>query len=250
MTSSRRLALVCARGGSKGVPGKNLWSLHGESLVSRAVRQALESNLFEIVAVSSDDELILDHGRRAGAQRLIRRPQSMASDTAGKLDVIRHALGQVERDSGTRFDTVVDLDVTTPLRTTADIRDVVRRLEAEDVDVMLTASKARRSPYFNLVELDDEGVPRLPSALTGSVVRRQDSPPVFDLSGAVYAWRRTALESNAPLLSGRSRLHVLPPERAWDVDGPMDLLIIEALADSTGSRSLGTREPLEDKRCP
>jgi N-acylneuraminate cytidylyltransferase/CMP-N,N'-diacetyllegionaminic acid synthase len=232
MTSFRRLALVCARSGSKGVPGKNLWSLHGESLVSRAVRQALESELFEIVAVSSDDEAILDHGRRAGAQQSIRRPYSMASDTAGKLDVIRHAVGLVERDTKTRFDTVVDLDVTTPLRVSGDIRDVVKKLEAEDVDVVLTASKARRSPYFNLVELDDQGVPRLPCAAKGSVVRRQDSPPVFDLSGAVYAWRRAALEANTPLVSGRSRIHVLPPDRAWDVDDPMDLLIIEALADA------------------
>jgi len=225
------LALVCARGGSKGVPGKNLWSLNGESLVARAVRQALESDIFSIVAVSSDDDTILDQGRSAGAQHLIKRPGQLATDGAGKLEVIRHAVRDTEMSLATRFHVVVDLDVTTPLRAVSDIRGVVEILERSDHKAVLTASEARRSPYFNLVELDDAGAPRLPCVVPEGVVRRQDSPPVYDLSGAVYAWRRAALDGDAPLLDGGSRLHVIPSERAWDVDSPMDLTIIQALAD-------------------
>lgn len=231
--AKRRLGLVCARGGSKGVPGKNLWRLNGEPLVARAVRQAKESGVFDAVAVSSDDEAILEAGRQAGATDFVARPAQLASDSAGKLDVIRHAVEVVEESRGIRFTVVVDLDVTTPLRVPEDIRDVVHRLESSDppLDAVLTASEARRSPWFNLVSVDADGVPSLPCG-DGSLLRRQDSPVSFDLSGAVYAWQRDSLDEPGGLLGPRTRLYVLPPERAWDVDAPMDLLVVQALAQT------------------
>lgn len=224
-----QLALICGRGGSKGSPGKNLWRLDGEPLVARAVRQAVESAVFDVVAVSSDDGQILEAGLAAGASLAVRRPDALSGDDAGKLDVLRHAVQVVEASSGQQASIVVDLDITTPLRAVADIRDVVQRLSdaPSAVEAVFTCSPARRSPWFNLVVEDDRGAPTLPCP--SEFTRRQDCPTAYDLSGAVYAWKRQALMRPGGLLSANARLHVIPEWRAWDIDTDLDRVIVEAL---------------------
>lgn len=227
--SGVRIAVVCARGGSKGVPGKNALKLQGTPLISRAVSTAREAAVFDLIVASSDSRDLLELATAAGADLAVGRPAEFATDTASKLDAIRHAVTAAESASGTTCDVVVDLDVTTPLRSATDILDALAVLEDPSVDRVFTASPARRSPYFNQVELDHRGVPSLPCG-DGMIVRRQDAPEIFDLSGAVYVWRRAALFQDGPLLQGSPRLHVLPPERAWDIDSEMDLVVVEALS--------------------
>lgn len=229
-TGATRIATVCARGGSTGVPGKNLLELAGEPLVGRAVRQAREAGIFTVITVSSDDPHILDIGQRAGADFIVQRPFHFASDEAGKLGAILHAVETTEAERNGRFDTVVDLDVTTPLRSPRDIIEVVEQLETTEATIVLTASRTRRSPYFNLVQIDEEGVPSLPCP-DNMVARRQDGPPLFDLSGAVYAWTRAALDVGE-LFTRTTRLYLLPWQRAWDIDEPTDVDIIRFFSSS------------------
>lgn len=227
------VAVVCARGGSKGVPDKNRWLLGGTPLIARAIKTAQEAKIFDLVVASSDSDQLLSLAFEAGVDLAVHRPESLASDTASKLDAIRHAVSAAETHSGRKSRIVVDLDVTTPLRVAQDIIDTVAVLEDPDVDRVFTATPARRSPYFNQAELDTDGSPSIPCG-PGTLVRRQDAPPVYDLSGAVYAWRRGALFGAGPLLQRGARLHVIPPDRAWDIDGDLDLLVVEALAQRSG----------------
>jgi CMP-N,N'-diacetyllegionaminic acid synthase len=223
-----RAAVICARGGSKGVPDKNLWSFRGNPLVAHAVATALETGLFDTVIASSDSEQILAVASRAGADIVVKRPKKLADDHASKVDAIRHAVERAESERGALFEVIVDLDVTTPLRLPSDVVDVVTSLESTDAGRVLSASVARRSPYFNQVLRDRQGVPRLVAG-DGVLTRRQDSPEVLDLSGAVYAWRRRSLFSEGPLVSQDARIHVLPAERAWDIDTELDLVVISAI---------------------
>ena len=147
----RRLCTICARGGSKGVPGKNVRLLAGKPLIAHSIAQAHASGLFERVAVSSDNAPILDAARAAGADDLIERPAELATDTAAKVPVIRHAQEAIEARHG-RYDTFVDLDATSPLRIPADIRAAVELLESRRVSSVITGAPSHRSPYFNLVE--------------------------------------------------------------------------------------------------
>jgi CMP-N-acetylneuraminic acid synthetase len=227
LPSIERIATICARGGSKGIPGKNLVELEGESLVARAVRQARESGIFTVVAVTSEDPDILRAARQAGPDLTIERPYELASDVAGKLDAIRHAVERAESCRNRYFNTVVDLDVTTPLRQPEDIVAVVKHLEQSPSTIVLTATEARRSPYFNLVKLGKDGAPSLPCG-EGAVIRRQDSEPVYDLTGAVYAWERDALNHHN-MFTPSTRLHLLPKDRAWDIDEPWDLQVVRCL---------------------
>lgn len=225
-----RLCTVCARGGSQGVKNKNLRTLLGKPLLVHSLEQARASGLFDALAVSSDSDAILETSREWGADYLIRRPDELATDLAPKIPAIRHCLQEAERLAGRRFDVIVDLDATSPLRTPRDIQAAVAMLEEGNVANVITAMPARRSPYFNMVEVGDDGVPRLVKTLPNRIVRRQDAPQCYDMNASIYVWRRAVLMTNDSLFHDNTRLYVMPEERSWDVDSELDFKIIECLA--------------------
>lgn len=232
-----RLCTICARGGSKGVKNKNIRNLFGKPLVAYSIEQAKASNLFYAVAVSSDSNEILDTAMKWGADYLIKRPDDLATDSAAKIPAIQHCVITVETKSQQKFNTVVDLDVTSPLRTTSDIREAVCLLEGENVSNVITGMPARRSPYFNLVEVDDNGVVRLSKKLEIPVVRRQDSPKCYDMNASIYVWKRDSLIKNGSVFNEDSLLYVMPEERSIDIDSELDFKIVELLMKETRERN-------------
>lgn len=225
----KRLCTICARGGSKGVKGKNLRMLAGKPLIAHSIEQARASSLFDVLAVSSDSDEILEVARTYGCDYLIKRPDELATDQAAKLPVIRHCVAEVQRLSASNFDTLVDLDATSPLRTPADIIGAVRLLEESDAGNVLTAMPARRSPYFNLVEVDSNGIVHLSKPLGKAVVRRQDAPKCYDMNASIYVWRRSALFDRPGLFNADTRLYSMPEERSIDIDSEIDFQFVEFL---------------------
>jgi CMP-N,N'-diacetyllegionaminic acid synthase len=225
----KRICSVCARAGSKGVKGKNVRPLAGVPLIAHSLRHAVESGLFDVIAVSSDSPELLAIAQQHGAGILVVRPAEMATDTAAKLPVIRHCVAEAEARTGWRFDTCVDLDATSPLRSVEDVRAVVELLESSHAGNVITAMPARRSPYFNMVEVADDGVVRLSKPVSPSFVRRQDAPACFDMNASIYAWTRDALMSERGLFNLDTRLHVMPEERSIDIDSELDFQFVEFL---------------------
>ena len=189
----KRICTICARGGSKGVKNKNIRSLLGKPLIAYSILHAKASGLFDGIAVSSDSQLILDTAKAYGADILVERPAELATDEAPKVPAIQHCVRTAEQLKATTFDIIVDLDATSPLRSAADIREAVRLLEERGVSNVITGAPARRSPYFNLVELDKDGVARLSKPLAAPIARRQDAPKCYDMNASIYVWRRNAL---------------------------------------------------------
>lgn len=231
----KRLCTICARGGSKGVKGKNVRMLAGKPLIAHSIEQARASGLFDTLAVSSDSDEILEVARKWGCDYLIKRPAELATDQAAKLPVIRHCVAEVERLSEDTFDTLVDLDATSPLRTPADIAGAVRLLEESGAGNVLTAMLSRRSPYFNLVEVDANGIVHLSKPLSEAIVRRQDAPKCYDMNASIYVWRRPVLFQSAGLFNADTRLYVMPEERSIDIDSEMDFRFVEHLMISANS---------------
>lgn len=225
-----RLCTVCARGGSKGLPGKNLRLVAGLPLIQHTLMQARESGIFTVIAVSSDSPAILEAASGL-ADELIERPAELASDTAGKLPAVRHAAETVESRRRERFSTLVDLDVTSPLRLPVDIVAVVDLLETRGVANVITGALARRSPYFNMVEVDGTGVARLAKAPPGQVVRRQDAPTCFDMNASIYAWRRDAFFAEPAIFYEDTLLFEMPEERSVDIDSDLDLQVVRMLLE-------------------
>lgn len=225
----KRLCTICARGGSKGVKGKNLLTLAGKPLLAHSIEQALMSGLFDTVAVSSDSTEILEIAHHGGNVHLVRRPPELATDYAPKIPAIRHCVLEVERVTGEDFDTIVDLDATSPLRDVLDIAGAIKLLEESGCENVITGTPARRSPYFNLVELDRNGFVNLSKPLPVSIVRRQDSPACFDMNASIYVWQRAALMEKDTVFNMGTRLFVMPQERSVDIDSELDLQIVEFL---------------------
>jgi len=225
----KRICTICARGGSKGVKGKNVRTLLGKPLIAHSIVQAKASGLFDAIAVSSDSELILEVAKEWGVDYLVRRPDEMATDSAAKLPAVRHCVAEVERQMGYQFDTMVDLDATSPLRIVEDIRNAVALHEETGADNVITAMPARRSPYFNLVELNAEGIPVLSKPLKSAIVRRQDSPKCYDMNASIYVWKRRVLFECDTVFNPATRLYVMPDERSIDIDSELDFKFVEFL---------------------
>jgi N-acylneuraminate cytidylyltransferase/CMP-N,N'-diacetyllegionaminic acid synthase len=227
--SMKRLCTICARGGSKGVPNKNIRQIGGKPLITHSVVQAQLSGLFEAIAVSSDSPEILNISKKSGVDYLIFRPQELASDSAPKLPAIQHCVNEVERISGENFDVIVDLDVTSPLRLTKDIEGAVRLLEEKNVSNVITGCPARRSPYFNLVERDEDDYVRLSKPPEKIITRRQDAPECFDMNASIYVWKREGLIGRKSIFNADTLLFVMPEERSIDVDHEWEFEYVEFL---------------------
>lgn len=227
----KRLCTICARGGSKGIPGKNLRPLAGIPLIVHSIRQAQQSGLFDVVAVSSDSDDILAVARDAGVDELVRRPADLASDTAAKAPAIRHAVLDVEARRQHRFETLVDLCPTSPLRVPSDIEAAVHLLESTDAANVITGTEARRSPYFNLVEARADGTVGLSKSVDPPLVRRQDAPVCYDMNASIYVWRRDVFVEDARVFYPSTRLVVMPPERSLDIDSPLDFELVAFLME-------------------
>ena len=140
-----KICTITVRAGSKGVPGKNLRIVAGLPLFAHSVTQAVASGLFDEIVVSSDSPEILDTAPTFGATGVVVRPPAMATDTAGKVPAIAHAVRETEARIGTRFEISVDLDATSPLRKVADIGAALSLFEASDVESLITGTEARRN---------------------------------------------------------------------------------------------------------
>jgi len=223
------LCTICARGGSKGVAGKNLRPLLGKPLIAHSIAQARQSGLFAALAVSSDAQDILDVAKKYGADVLVKRPPEMATDTAPKLPAIRHCLETAERELDCTFPVFVDLDATSPLRLPEDIVGAVRLLETSGASSVITGAPARRSPYFNLVELDERGVPHVCKEPKTPLTRRQDALRCFDMNASIYVWRREPFLAAPAVFYGDTRLFEMPEERSIDIDSALDWDVVQML---------------------
>jgi len=229
MSDYKVLCTICARGGSKGVKNKNIKAINGKPLIGYTIEQAMESGLFEHVVISTDSDDIARISEDFGAEVFFRRSAEMASDTAGKLEVIKDAFVRSEAHFGEKFDYLMDLDATAPLRNVADIHASFEQFLSNDNDNLITAMPSRRSPYFNLVEVGKNGSVYLSKNIEGGIVRRQDAPKSYDMNASIYIWKRDVILSESSLFLKKTGLYVMPEERSIDIDNELDYKFVEFL---------------------
>ncbi|TFZ04073.1 acylneuraminate cytidylyltransferase family protein [Ramlibacter humi] len=222
----KTIATVCARGGSKGLPRKNVLPFDGKPLIAHTIEQALACPRIEAVYVSTDDDETARVAEQAGAIVPYRRPAELASDAAGKLPVIEHLLQHLEA-GGLRIGTVVDLQPTSPLRLPADIEAALDL--AGRADLVVSVCEPSHNPYYSLAEAGPDGLLHLSKG--EGAARRQDVPAVWGLNGAVYVWQRAALPR--AVRDGFWRVSILPSvmprERSIDIDDAQDFALAQWL---------------------
>jgi CMP-N,N'-diacetyllegionaminic acid synthase len=226
---------ICARGGSKGVPRKNLRSLAGQPLIAHAIRCAKGCSVLQRVVVSTDDHAIANVAKEYGAEVPFIRPAHLALDDTSKWLVFQHLVEALEHSDGQRIDVLVDLDTGVPLRRPSDIDECVKQLLSGTADLVATAYEADRNPYFNMVELDGSGFAKIVKSPEVPVVCRQAAPPVYSLSPAVYAIRRDALWKYSHWSEAKFQIYRLPRKRAIDIDSELDFRLVEFLMLNQGT---------------
>lgn len=223
------IGAVCARGGSKGVPRKNLRSLHGKPLIVRALEQAHAAQIFDHVVTSTDDPEMAEVARRHGAEVPFLRPEHLARDDSNKWHVFRHLVTELEARGTGPIGIVADLDTGAALRTVEDIRVSVSKLIETGADVCVTAYEADHNPYYNMVQLDQRGIARVCMPPPVPIANRQQAPAVYNLSPAIFAIRRSALFRHDHWSQCQMTLCVIPRERAVDIDTELDFRLVEFL---------------------
>ncbi len=223
------LGTICARGGSKGVPGKNIKMLNGKPLIAYTVEQALKWDKLDKLIVSTDDEEIAGVARQYGAEVPFIRPKELAADNTGKLEVIRHAVKYLE-DRGEVFDIVIDMDATAPLRKIEDLEGALNVFLQNDADNVYTVCEAHKNPYFNMVELDIDDKARLSKTCgEGQIFSRQTAPKVYDMNASIYIYKKDFLLRTKTIHSDNTMVYIMPQERSIDIDTPLDFKFVEFL---------------------
>ncbi len=223
----RNFAFIFARGGSKGLPGKNIKPLAGKPLLQYSIDTALASDLIEQVFVSTDDQAIAQVAIEGGAT-LIERPAELATDQSPEWLSWRHAVEWATEHYGS-FDGFVSLPATSPLRSQEDVETAILKRQAETADICIAVTPASRSPYFNMVKYNEAGFVELVNQPEGEVSRRQDAPKVFDITTVVYATTPEFVLNNYGLFSGKVASIEVPKARAVDIDDIYDFRLAEAI---------------------
>jgi N-acylneuraminate cytidylyltransferase len=219
---------IFARGGSKGVPRKNIRQLAGRPLIAHAIETAKRARTLERLIVSTDDEEIASVARQYGAEVPFMRPAALAQDDSPEWLAWRHALQTLEEQDGHVPDVLVAIPTTSPLRAPGDIDACVDRLLESDADIVITVTHAARSPYFNMVVLDGDAA-RLVIPPSEEITRRQDAPVVYDMTTVAYAARSAFVLKAGGLFEGTTRAVIIPTERALDIDDEHSFRIAERL---------------------
>lgn len=221
------LCTICARGGSKGVKNKNIRILNGKPLIAHTIQQAQESGLFSHIVVSTDSEEIMEVAKEYNAEVFFKRSAELSNDSAGKLNVIKDAFKKSEEFYSINFDFHFDLDATSPLRIISDIHNAFAKFLENKYEVLQTAMPSRRSPYFNLIELDEDNFIYLSKTPEKPILRRQDSPKCYDLNASIYIWTRDAILNKETIFGKGCGLYIMPEERSIDIDNEIDFEFVE-----------------------
>lgn len=223
----KTIAFIFARGGSKGLPQKNVKPLNGKPLIQYSIETAQKTPGIDKVFVSTDDELIASVAKAAGAE-IIHRPAELATDTSPEWLSWRHAIEYVRSVFGA-FDVFVSLPATSPLRSETDVSAALEKLANKEADICISVTPANRSPYFNMVKQNADGSVELVNKPNSGVYRRQDAPEVFDITTVVYAANPEFIMNKNALFAGKVTSILVPKERAVDIDDIYDFMLAEAI---------------------
>lgn len=212
------LGLITARGGSKGVPGKNILPVGGRPLIQWTIDAARASRYIDRLVLSSDDPTIIDVAKRAGCEAPFTRDGALATDDASSIDVVVDALQRVPG-----FDIVVLLQPTSPLRSTADIDGAIELLQSKGAPACVSLRAAQEHPYWTFQLSGDAALMHFAQPRDGLPSRRQDLPAAWCLNGAVYVARVPGLLQSRTFLSPRTVGYVMPMERSLDIDTYADI---------------------------
>lgn len=222
------LCTVCVRAGSKGLRDKNFLKINNKYLLTYTLEAAKKSKIFDQIIVSTDSKKIRSLKKKYKNIEFIKRPKNLATDKANKMDAIRHATKFSESSKKKKYDLIFDLDATSALRNSNDIKKALKIFKERNADNLFSVNESRRNPYFNIIE-KKKGRVRIVKKLKKYVIRRQSAPKTYDMNASIYIWRRNILMASNNLFRKKTEIYIMDIQRSIDVDNKFDLIMIKNL---------------------
>jgi CMP-N-acetylneuraminic acid synthetase len=223
----RIIAFIFARGGSKGLPDKNIKMLNGKPLIAWSIEHAKSVKRVDRVIVSTDSEKIARIAREYGAEVPFMRPADLATDNSPEWLSWQHGLKYLENTDGCLPDLMLSIPTTAPLRNVNDIDKVIDEYKKSDTDIVIVVTESHRNPFFNIVKEGVDGYINLLGSGDEVISRRQDCPKTYDITTIAYALRPSFVLNKNSIFEGRVRQVIVPKERSIDIDTLLDFEIAE-----------------------
>lgn len=222
----KTLCTICARSNSKGLKNKNIKNLLNKPLIFYTIEMAKKINFIDNITLSSDSKRIYDISKK-GLVDIGLRPKNLSNDYVSKIDVIRYATLKSEKVLNIKFDNIIDLDVTSPLRSKKDILNSFNKFKVENANNLFTVCRAKKNPYFNMVEFNPKTSQiQVVKKNKKSFFSRQKAPRVYEMNASIYIWKRQTLFSNNPLFNKKTIIYEMPFFRSIDIDDKVDFEMV------------------------
>tara|TARA_B100002052_G_scaffold234004_1_gene217143 strand:+ start:103 stop:789 length:687 start_codon:yes stop_codon:yes gene_type:complete len=220
------LCTICARKGSKGIKGKNLLKIKNKSLIFYTIDQAQKIKSINDIVISTDLKLSPKELKKRRLKVFFKREKKLSNDKVGKVPVIRDALKRAEKYYNKQYEIIIDLDVTSPLRSLNDIKNAISKFINSKSNNLITLCESRKNPYFNMVEIIKK-VPNLVINSRKTIRRRQDAPKIYDMNASIYLWKRKFLMKSDNLFSKKTMYYLMPVNRSIDIDNINDFKLVK-----------------------
>ena len=221
------IALICARGNSQGIKNKNLLNFKNTTLLGNAIRQAHKSKYIDRVVVSTDSRRIAKEAIKNRGEVPFMRPSQLANSRSPEIKTWEHAVRFLNKKNN--IDYFVSVPTTAPLRKTSDIDKCIKKAIKERLDIVFTATKSVKNPYFNILKLSKKKL-NIICKSKKKISRRQDAPTCYDLTTACYVFKPKYIMNNKNIFRGKTGLVLIPKERAIDIDDKFDYKIAKFLS--------------------
>jgi CMP-N-acetylneuraminic acid synthetase len=224
------VALINARGGSKGIKNKNILKFKNTTLLGNSIFQAKKIKLIQRIFVSTDNKKIAKKSLKYGAEVPFLRPKNLAKDNSPEILSIRHAINFFKRKLNVKPEYIVSLPTTSPLRSIQDIKNCILKAKKKKLDVVFSITPSKRNPYFNMVQIKKNKL-NIICKSKKKYFTRQTAPKCFDLTTVCYVFRTDYILKNSNLFSGKVGFVIIPNERAVDIDDSIDYNFVKFLAN-------------------
>jgi CMP-N-acetylneuraminic acid synthetase len=223
------VALICARGNSKGIKNKNLLKFKNTNLLGNSIQQAKKIKSIKRIFVSTDNKKIAKYALKYGAEVPFKRPSYLSTDSSPEILTWRHAVDHLKNKLKVKPDFIVSLPTTSPLRNIKDIESCIEKAIKNNLDIVFSITKARRNPFFNMVLLKNNKLQIVCNAKK-KYSRRQEAPKCYDLTTVCYVFKPDYIKSRNNLFSGKTGFVLIPSQRSLDIDEKIDYKIAKILS--------------------
>lgn len=227
------LFTICGRAGSKGIKNKNIknfldkpLALYSLSVIDLYLKN---SNYQADIVLNTDSEDLMDifENNSLRLVDVVKRTPELSGDNVAKIDVIKNCLVEMENRNNKKYDYIIDLDITSPLRTVNDLKTMIDKKIASDYDLIFSVTDSRRNPYFNMVKKTENGFERV---ISSNFNTRQEAPEIFDMNASIYVYSREFLHKNIGLFDGKCDAYKMFDTGVLDLDHEGDMVLMEVIA--------------------